>query len=214
MDDSNDSNKLKRREILAVLITGLLKFVLMDWLNFRAFYIAGACLFWIIFIYRRYQGSPGILQKWGFRKDNLKQPLLWLLPFAIPVILAIVAYGTIYNASFLNWHFLPVLLFYPLWGLFQQFMIAGLVAGNLVELPESRLSKPQAILMVSFLFALIHYPSWPLAIYVFVMEMVFLIVYFKWNNLWALGLYHGVVSSFFLFFVMGRDLFTELWAAF
>jgi len=210
----DDSNTLKRWEILAVLITGVLKFVLMDWLNFRAFYIAGAILFWIIFIYKRYQRNPEILQKWGFRKESLKQSLLWLSPFAILLVVAIVVYGFIYNATFLNWHFLPVLLLYPVWGLFQQFMIAGLVAGNLAELPESRLSKPQAILVVSVLFALIHYPSLPLMIYVLVMESVFLIAYFRWNNLWALGLYHGIISSFFLFFVLGRDLFTELWAVF
>jgi len=210
----DDSNKVKRWEILAVLITGLLKFVLMDWLNFRAFYIGGACLFWIVFIYKRYQRNPEILQKWGFRKENLKQSLLRLLPFAIMAISAIVVYGVVYNATFLNWHFLPVLLLYPVWGLFQQFMIAGLVAGNLAELPESRLSKPQAIAVVSVLFALIHYPSLPLMIYVFLMEMLFLKIYFRWNNLWALGLYHGVISSFFLFFALGRDLFTELWAVF
>ena len=199
---------------MAVLITGVLKFILMDWLNFRAFYIAGAILFWIMFIYKRYQKNPEILQKWGFRKENLKQSLLWLLPFAILLVTAIVAYGFFYNATFLNWHFLPVLLLYPVWSLFQQFMIAGLVAGNLAELPESRLSKPQAILVVSVLFALIHYPSLPLMIYVLVMESVFLIAYFRWNNLWALGLYHGIISSFFLFFALGRDLFTELWAVF
>lgn len=210
----NHSNKEKRLEILAVLITGLLKFVLMDWLNFRAFYIVAACVFWLIFIYKRYKTYPGILQEWGFRKKNLKLSFLWLLPFAVITIAGVIIYGVFYNAAFLNWHFLPVLIFYPLWGLFQQFMVAALIAGNLKKLPESKLSNAQAILFPSLLFALIHLPSVPLMIYVFVMELLFLIVYFKWNNLWALGLYHGVVSSFYLFFVLGRDLFRELWTVF
>jgi hypothetical protein len=63
-------------------------------------------------------------------------------------------------------------------------------------------------------FAWVHYPSLPLMVFTFFMELVFLVAYFKWRNLWALGLYHGWVASLLLFFVLGRDLWNELWTVF
>ena len=36
-------NKQRLFEIIAVLATGAGKFIFMDWLNWRAFYVVGAC---------------------------------------------------------------------------------------------------------------------------------------------------------------------------
>ncbi|MCF8336729.1 MAG: hypothetical protein K9I74_01985 [Bacteroidales bacterium] len=204
------SDKAKRLEILALVVTGALKFILMDWLDFRAFYIVGACLFWLVFIYRRYKGDPQVVNRWGFRKKNLRKSFLILLPFAALAIVGIVIYGLKVEATFMNWHILPILAFYPVWGLFQQFMIAGLFAGNLIHLPEIQLTHRQIILLTALLFALVHFPSIPLMLFVFVMETLFLSVYFQWGNIWPLGIYHGLVSSFFLFLVLGRNLLIEL----
>jgi len=76
------TDKQRWLEITAVLVTGLMKFVLMDWLNFRAFYIAAACIFWSVYIYKRYRANKFVLQQWGFRKNNFRQSFLFLLPFA------------------------------------------------------------------------------------------------------------------------------------
>lgn len=206
----------KRRwfEIAAVLATGLLKYVLMDWLNFRAFYIAAACIFWSVYIYKRYRENKFILQRWGFRKGHFKQSFLFLLPFALVMVAAIVWYGISYNAIFLNWHIIPVFVFYPAWGIIQQFLMVALVAGNLQAIKTVKLRKSQIFLLTSLVFAGVHYPSLPLMVFTFFMELVFLIAYFKWKNLWALGLYHGWVASLLLFFVLGRDLWSELWTVF
>ncbi|MCF8231647.1 MAG: hypothetical protein K9J27_05600 [Bacteroidales bacterium] len=204
------SYKTRRLEILALVITGALKFIVMDWLDFRTLYIVTACLFWFGFIYKRYKEDPRVLQRWGFRKRNLKKSFLIILPFALVAIAGIVLYGFETEAAMMNWHILPILVFYPVWGLFQQFMIAGLLAGNLVQLPEIKLTDRQVILLTALLFALVHFPSIFLMGYVFVMEAVFLSIYFQWGNIWPLGLYHGWVSSFFLFIVLGRDLLIEL----
>ena len=32
---------------MAVIITGAMKYILVDWLELRVFYITAACLFWI-----------------------------------------------------------------------------------------------------------------------------------------------------------------------
>lgn len=202
------------REILAVVVTGALKFVLMDALHLRALYIVSACLFWLIFIYRKYKHNPQILHQWGFRRKNLKKTMLLLLPFAAVAIAGMLVYGTRVEANFLNWHFLPILLFYPVWGLFQQFIMAALLAGNLQSLRSLKLSKAKVLFITALLFALVHLPSIPLMIYVLIMQILFLWVYFRWRNLWPLGLYHGWVSSFFLYFVMERDLLAEFWFLF
>lgn len=209
-----DNNKHILEEIWAVLLTGLLKFILMDWLNLRAFYITIAIVFWAVFIYKRYRENPEVMDRWGIRRKNFIVSMLVLLPFGVLGTLAIIIYGFFNDVSFFNWHILPILLFYPLWGTFQQFIVAGLVARNLRYEVDTRLNDFRIIIAVSLLFALIHIPYWPLAVYVFVMEIIFLLVYFHWRNIWALGIYHGLVSTFFLYFVSGRDLFKELYAIF
>lgn len=214
MRNSKENDNRRWIEIAAVLATGLMKYVLMDWLNFRAFYIAAACIFWSGYIYKRYRADKFVLQHWGFRKDNFKQTFLFLLPFALVMVAAIVWYGISLNAIFLNWHLIPVFLFYPAWGIIQQFLMVALVAGNLQEIKAVKLRKSQIFLLTSLVFTWVHYPSLPLMVFTFFMELVFLTAYFKWRNLWALGLYHGWVASLFLFFVLGRDLWNELWMVF
>ena len=214
MKNSKETDKLQSFEIAAVVATGLLKYVFMDWLNLRAFYISAACIFWSVYIYKRYRGNKQILQHWGFRKNNFNQTFLFIAPFALLMTAAIVWYGISYNAVFLNWHIIPVFIFYPAWGVIQQFLMLSLVAGNLRSITPVRLSKTQIILFTSLLFSMVHYPSLPLMVFTFFMELVFLAAYFKWRNLWALGLYHGWVASLLLFFVLGRDLWNELWTIF
>ena len=206
----------KRRwvEILAVAITGAMKYILMDWLNMRGLYIGAACLFWLVFITKRYRENNHILQDWGFRKDHFKKTFLFILPFAGLLVAAIIWYGISFNTHFLNWHVIPVLFLYPAWGMIQQFMMIGIIAGNLEKMDSLNLDIPRILLLTSLLFALIHYPSVPLMAFAFFMELLFLSVYFKWRNLWPLGLYHGWLGSLFLFFVMGRDLWNELWPMF
>ena len=201
-------------EIVAVLFTGLLKFPMMDWLNYRAFYIIGVILFWAIFIYRSYKNDPEALERWGIRKKNFRISMLALLPFALVAIPAILFYGWLNDTVFYQWHLLPILIFYPLWGTFQQFIVVSLVAGNLKNTAGARINDSGIILFVAVLFALIHSSDWVLAAYVFVMEIFFLWVYLRWRNIWALGIYHGIVSALFLFYVSGRDLFQELFTIF
>jgi len=214
MRNSRETDRRRWFEITAVLVTGLMKYVLMDWLNLRMFYIATACIFWSVYIYKRYRDNKLILRHWGFRKFHFKEAFIFLSPFAFLMIAAIIWYGRSYNTIFFSWHIIPIIVFYPVWGIIQQFLIVALVAGNLRVIKSVNLSKSQIFLMTSMVFAWVHYPSLPLMIFAFFMELVFLIAYFKWKNLWPLGLYHGLVSSMLLFFALGRDLWNELWAVF
>lgn len=211
MKTSEITDKRRWIEIAAVFATGLLKYVFTDWFNLRSFYIAAACISWSIYIYKRYREDRHILQHWGFRRDHFRQAFFFIAPFALVMVAVIIWYGISHDANFLNWHVIPVFIFYPLWGIIQQFLMLALVAGNFHSITTVKFSNPQIILLTSMAFALVHYPAAALMVFAFFMELVFLVAWFKWKNLWAPGLYHGWAASLFLFFILERDLWNELW---
>ena len=208
------TNRREKLEISAVVLTGFLKFILMDWLGLRLPYILAASLFWSVYVFRTYKFNPERLKYWGFQSAFLKSSFQALFPFALVFIFLITAYGLLIGAGFFNWHIVPILLLYPAWGIIQQFMMVGLVARNLKSLTGVQLTDSQVILFTSFLFALVHYPSLPLMGYAFILEVLFIWIYLKRPNLWSLGLYHGWISALFIFFVLKRDLWSELWKLF
>ncbi|PWD99449.1 CPBP family glutamic-type intramembrane protease [Marinilabilia rubra] len=213
-NDLTISDKRKWLEILAVALTGALKFILMDWLELRAFYISSACLFWIFYILRRFRTDRHILYQWGFRKDGFKRTVFFCLVFTVPALAGIIIYGIIYTPEFFQWNLIPILALYPLWGVIQQFMMIGVIAGNLRTISTLTLNEKQVVLLVSVLFALAHSPDWLLMGFTFVMEIFFIRAYFKYKNLWALGILHGWLGGLFLYFLMQRDLWHELWVIF
>ncbi|WP_462318711.1 CPBP family glutamic-type intramembrane protease [Marinilabilia sp.] len=208
------SDKRKWIEILAVVLTGALKFILMDWLELRALYISSACLFWIFYILRRFRTDRHILYQWGFRKNGFKQTINYCLAFSGPALTGILTYGFIYTPDFYQWNLIPILVMYPLWGVIQQFLMIGLIAGNLRTISSLDIDEKQVVLLVSVLFALAHYPDWILMGFTFIMEIFFIRAYFRFRNLWALGVLHGWLGGLFLYFIMERDLWHELWVIF
>jgi hypothetical protein len=207
-------NRKRRLEILAVVVTGLLKFILMDWLGFRLFYVVAACIFWVIYVYREYRRNPIVYKSWGFQKVWFHSSFYFLLPVALIFFTGIILYGVFNHVQILNWHIIPVFVLYPAWGVIQQFMMVGLVAGNLKKLTDVKITDSQIILFTSFLFALVHFPSIPLMGYAFFIEIIFIKVYLRWPNIWTLGLFHGWISTLFIYFVLERDLWSELWLIF
>lgn len=202
-------------ELSGILVTAALKYIMMEWLNMVAFYITGISFFWIGYIIYRYVSDKSLLKKWGFTMEGFRSTLVFLFPFILVCIIASLVYGSGRDdVNILNWRFIPVIFLYPLWGLFQQYIMLILIAGNLTELEKVNLSKTQVILITSLLFSAIHYPSFFLMIFTFIMEIIFLLAWFRWKNLLALGLVHGVVASFIIFYVLGRDLWLELFAWF
>ncbi len=208
------SDHKKWLELLAVAITGLLKFIIMDRLQMRAFYISGACLFWMIYVVVRYKSDHSILKYWGFKRENFRKSFLLLFPIAIIGIAGIIAYGIFKEKFILNWHVIPVFFLYPAWGLIQQFMVTGLLAGNLKSINAIHFKDYQVVLLTSTIFALVHYPDFFLMTYAFCMQVIFTVVYLMWKNLWVLGLIHGWIATFLLYYILERDLWTELFAWF
>jgi len=182
----------------------------MDKLGMRAFYISGTCLFWSLYVIYRYLNNKYVLHYWGFKKMFFKESMYALLPFLFVSIFLTIIYGIISNTFVTNINLIPVLLLYPFWGLVQQFIITGLIAQNLQNIEFVHLKKNHIIIITSLLFGLAHAPNFFLMLFSFMMELVFLIVYNKFNNIWALGIVHGWAGTFLLYFAMGRDLWKEL----
>lgn len=198
-------------ELAGIIITATLKFIMMDWLNMVAFYVSGISFFWIGYIVYRYVHDRTVLVKWGFRKEGFSQTLVFLIPFIVLCILTSIILGESNTSiSILNWRVIPVLFLYPLWGLFQQYIMLVLIADNLIELEKIELKRYQAAIVTALLFSFIHYPSFFLMVFTFFMEIIFLLAWFRWKNLLALGLTHGIIATLLLFYVLERDLWIEL----
>jgi len=201
-------------ELAALAVSAIAKFIVMDWLEMRAFYITSSSLFWLWYVYYRYKRDKTILKYWGFKKSDFYESWKILLPFFILSSTLAVLYARNNGIPVFQLKIIPVLVLYPVWGLIQQFIFLCIIALNLKQLRFFSANKYTLFLVVSFLFSLIHYPDYFLMGITFVMELVFLLSFWKWRNIWAIGIAHGLIATFLLYYVFGRDLWRELFAWF
>ncbi len=197
-------------EIIAVTLTGLGKVVFMDMLNWRLPFIVVAILSWTAYVVYRSRNVPGTLRYWGFRRDNAGASLRILLPIAIAAIAAFFVIGYFRSTTNLSWHIIPVLVLYPVWGTIQQFLVIGLVAGNLHDLPSSKLSVHIIVFLTALLFGVVHYPWLWLMLGTFLLALLYGYVYLRVRNVLVLGLFHGWLGGLFFYTVVGRDPFLEV----
>ncbi|MFZ6011611.1 MAG: type II CAAX prenyl endopeptidase Rce1 family protein [Bacteroidota bacterium] len=197
-------------EIAAVLLTGLSKYIFVDLLPYKFWYILAACLLWIGYAASRFIIQPDVLEYWGFSRKTFRTTFLRLLPFAVACVITFLVVGLVRKTAIVNWHILPILLFYPLWGVIQQFMIMALIAGNLRDLDRIRLPKILIIVISACVFSIVHYPSLYLIAGTFILALLYAVVYLKSRNLWALGIYHGWLGCFYYFFILHRDPWLEV----
>jgi uncharacterized protein len=207
-------DNIRWSEVGAVVATGLGKICFMDLLEFRLPFITITILGWVSYIVYRYQKEPGSLKRWGFRTDNFGHAMRLLLPFALFAILAFFGIGFAQDSINVTWHIIPVLMLYPLWGVIQQFLVIGLVAGNLNEMSKPALNTWMIIFITALLFGLIHYPYLWLMGGTFVLALLYGYVYLRVKNIYALGLFHGWLGALFFYTVVERDPFMEVFGRF
>ena len=195
-------------EVAAVVLTGAGHLILTTWLGKQMVFTISAILFWICFVGIRVHRDRSVLRRWGFRSEGFRQSVRMLLPFGVAAALAMVGYGLLAGTWIFTWRIFLLLVLYPPWGLVQQFLVVGLLAGNLRK--DGRLPDWVIILVISLLFAAIHLPSIPLVVAAGLMVAVTVPVYFGAGNLYALGLFHGWIATLAYFFVLGIDPFTDL----
>lgn len=208
--ESTSSDQTRLFEILAVIITGLGKFVFMDWLQLKIVFIVAACSFWIGYVFFRKRKNKAITQYWGLTFTNFRKTLLELLPVAVLLVLVFIFVGNYRGTNVLDWTIIPILLLYPIWGVLQQFIIIGILATNLKDYNNSRLPELAIILIVATVFGVVHYPHLLLIGATFLLALVYTKLFLSGRNLIALGAYHGWLGAFFYYTVLGRHTWNEV----
>lgn len=197
-------------EITAAALTGVSKLIFVDILDIKPVFVITAIVFWVTYIYLRSKKDHTLLRYWGFRKDNFKSQFLLLLPYAALCAVLFILFALYKGNNILNWHIIPVFILYPIWGIIQQLLVVGLVAGNLQDLKKYSIPKYIIVCSTAVLFGAIHYPSTMLMAATFVMAIVYTLLYLKEKNIWVLGIYHGSLGALFYFLVLGKDPILEI----
>jgi membrane protease YdiL (CAAX protease family) len=210
MTKINIRDRRRSLEIAGVLITGLGKFVFMDYLNLKLLYIVLSVIGWGIYLIMRAKADHSIMRYWGFRSDNLKKVLAIVLPWAISAVLACILVGLWQRTINPTWHIVPLLIIYPIWGVVQQFLVVALIAGNLQDLNNRSISKPAIIALTAVVFGLVHFPYLWLMVGTFLLALFYSYIYLRERNLWVLGVVHGWLGTLFFYTVVERDPFMEI----
>jgi len=206
------SDKSRILEIFLVILTGIGKFVFMDWLNLKLGYISLAIVFWLAYVMNKYRRDKRILEYWGLTKTNFKYSLLELLPYAAACVSLFVIIGIKLDTNILDWTIIPILIVYPIWGIIQQFLIIGLIAKNLTDLRLVNMPMLAVVFLTAFVFSMVHYPSALLMMGTFLLALVYTTLYLKQRNLIVLGIYHGWIGAFFYYTILKRDPWQEVFS--
>lgn len=204
------TNTRRLLEIFAVALTGIGKFVFMDYLDWRFFYISSACLFWISYIIYRYWKAPQLLKYWGLTSKNFKKTFVELLPVALILVVGFWFVGNALQTNILNWNILPLLIIYPIWGIIQQFVMIGILARNLKDMESKTIPDYLIVGITATIFAIVHYPFYLLIFATFFLALVYTTLYLKNRNLIVMGIYHGWVGAFFFYTILARDSWDEV----
>lgn len=85
----------------------------------------------------------------------------------------------------------------------------ALVAGNLKS--TNRMGDGWIIFLTSALFGLMHLPDPWLVGATFLMALIYAWYYLREQNLYVLGLLHGVLGAIFYFIALGKDPWVRVW---
>lgn len=204
------SDKVRYLEILGVVLTGIGKFVFVDYLNWRLSFVLVTIILWSAYVFYRFKKDKHALKDWGFRTDNFKSIGKFLIPFVAISMTLFFVIGYLQGTINLTWHIIPLLITYPIWGSIQQFLTIGLLAGNLKDLKSIKIKKTLIIFITAVFFSIVHYPVGWLMAGTFVLALFYGYVYLKVKNIYALGIVHGWLGALFYYTVVNQDPFADV----
>lgn len=117
--------------------------------------------------------------------------------------LAAAIVGAEHERLALHGHMIPLALLYPVYGLFQQGLVLGVVARRLDSVMAGR--PVITVVATALVFAAVHAPDTLLVIGTCVLGLILTPIYLRWRNLWPLGFVHGWLAIPVYFWVVGND---------
>lgn len=169
------------------------------------YFIVGACVFWASFVVVRVRQRREILREWGFRLDNLREASVVPLLFFTGAASVLAVYALVKGHFSFPLHGVLLLLLYPVWGTIQQFLVLGVVVGNLEKVPFLGENRLLLVLLGAILFGAVHLPNLLLTAGTTVLALVYVPVFLRHRNVWPLGLVHGWLGSLFYLWALNQD---------
>lgn len=163
--------------------------------------LAAGAAAWLVWIAVRRRREPDLLHRWGFRLDTLGPAAAAVAAVTVPAAAAVVAAGYALGTFPPPATMAAVLALYPVWGIVQQLFLNAVLDRHLRAL----LPDPAALVAAAGLFAASHAPDAVLMVLTFAAGLVWVAIYRRWPNLWALGVGHGVLGTLVYYGLLGRD---------
>ena len=168
-------------------------------------------ILWACYVLFRMKTTPGITRVWGFRRAKFVSALTAAILFAVPACAVMIWYGLWKEYWPLPATFLVLLVFYPVWGMAQQFALQALITKNLRGMvPRVSLRAVAA----GLLFSVSHFPNFLLMALTLPAGIAFTWIFERKRNIWAIGLVHGLLGALAYYLVLGKDPGAEISSVF
>lgn len=191
--DRNLNKQIAAWEIVSVMMSGLIAAWAVHAFAGKGSWVGAIPItlaMTLIIMSQRERGES--LQVLGFRLDNFwAATQLLLVPTVLAVVLIFVANWVLDGPGLAFRPFRPRLLSVPLWALFQQFVLQAFV-NRRAQIVFGR--NLRSVLLVGFVFSVLHLPSPLLVLLGFVGGSFWAYVYQRHPNLFALAISHTIVS--------------------
>jgi len=193
-------------DMLLLVATSAVHLVFENLLHANGVFFAGTAVVWTWWLLRRFREEPGLLRAWGLSSAELGPALGAAAVTALAGAGLLLGLGHLLGRPPLPAHFWGVVTIYLGWALVQQVALNGILARGLQPL----LPLPAVPLAAAALFSLAHLPDLPLMGLTFAAGILWVSLYLRWPNLWALALCHGFLGALTYYEVLGRDPWLEL----
>ena len=162
--------------------------------------------------YVGYRGStePRFFRELGFTAENLGPAFRDATILAGAATAGMLVIGAAQGTLRLDADMLPLLVLYPAWGVTQQMLVQGMITRHLADAGVS----PYVVTPVSAAaFGSVHVPNWELTAATTGLGLAYAGLYQRHENLWPLGIYHGVLGAGFYVWVLDRNPWEEMFGA-